>query len=144
MGLPVGEMQSAYISLYRGDTTLQALLTGSSSPTWNVFDADGVPTNQPFPYVVVQQILGKLGTLFVFGNDAADISTLVSVFTQAGGFATARGIAKRIDTLTHMTSLTLAGGFLDIGILRENYVEVPEKDGITQHIAQRFKAFVQG
>lgn len=144
MGLPVGELQTAYIALYRGDTTLQGLLTGATSPTWNIFDADGVPINTAFPYVTVQQILGKLGTVFAMGTDATDILTLVNVFTQAGGFLKARAIAKQIDALTQKTSLTLTGGFTNIGTLREMYVEVPAKDGLTQQISQRFKAWIQG
>ena len=144
MGLPVGEVQTSIVALYRGDTTLQGLLTGSVSPTWNVFDADGVPTNQPFPYIVVQQILGKLGTVFAMGTDAFDDYILVSVFTQAGGFSSARAIAKQADHLTQKTSLTLTGGFTNVGTLRENYVEVAEKDGITQHIAMRYKAWISG
>jgi hypothetical protein len=146
MGLPVGEVQTAYITLYRGDTTLRGLLTGAVSPSWNVFDADGVPIAQPFPYVVVQMITASLGTVFAMGTDATDVWVQVSVFTQTGpgGFTQARGIAKRVDLLTQMVSVTLANGFTNVGTLREMYQEIPERDGITQHIAQRYKAWVSG
>ena len=144
MGLPVGELQSATIMLYRGDTTLQGLLTGAVSPTWNIFDADGVPTNQPFPYVVVQMITARLGTAFAMDYDAADVYIQASVFTQAGGFLTARGIAKQVDHLTQKAQLTLTGGFTNFGTLRDMYQEIPEKDGITQHVAMRYKAWCTG
>lgn len=144
MGLPVGELQVAYISLYRGDTTLQGLLTGATSPTWNIFDADGVPINQAFPYVVVQQITAGPGTLFAMQSDAADINTLVNIFTQANGFLTARAIAKQIDALTQKHSFTLTGGFNNPGTLRNMYQEIPAKDGLTEQIAMRYKAWTQG
>jgi hypothetical protein len=146
MGLPVGEMQTAIIALYRGDTTLRGLLTGSSAPSWNIFDADGVPINQPFPYIVVQMITAGLGTVFAMGTDATDVWVQASVFTQTGpgGFTQARVIASRVDLLTQMVSVTLANGYTNVGTLRENYLEIPERDGITQHIAQRYKAWVSG
>ncbi len=144
MGLPVGELQTAIIALYRGDTTLQGLLTGSVTPTWNIYDADGVPINTAFPYVVVQEVMGKLGTVFAMQSDASDVITLVSVFTQSGGFLQARAIAKQIDALTQKTSLTLTGGFTNIGTLRDNYAEIPAQDGITQQVSMRFRAWVSG
>jgi|SRR5579862_685075 len=143
MGLPTGEMQVAVISTLRGDTSLQTLLGATGSP-WGIFDADGVPTNQPFPYVVISMIMARLGTAFAMDYDATDVWIQASVFTQAGGFKIARGIAKQIDRDVQQSSLALANGFTNFGTLRELYQEITEADGLTQHIAIRYRAWIIG
>jgi hypothetical protein len=130
---------------YRADTTLQGLLTGAAAPTWNIFDQGGVPTNQPFPYVVVFPVTSQSGTVLSFGTDAVDTYMQISIFTQAGGFAKVRTIAARIYTLTHQQALNLSGGgFNQFFVLFDNEQEIPESDGIMQHIALRFKLMTQG
>jgi hypothetical protein len=144
MGLPVGEVQSAAISLLRADTTLRGLLIGSVTPTWSVYDADGVPTLKAFPYVVLNIVTGKLGTLLVFGTDAVDVYLQVSTFDQNFGYKRSRGIAKQVHADLEWLPLTLAGGFTNVYLAVDNYNEIMEKDGLTSHIAQRFKLMVSG
>lgn len=144
MGLPTGEIQTALIARYRGDTTLQGLLTGAVSPTWNIFDQGGVPTNQPFPYIVVFPIISQVGTALAFGSDSVDTFIQISIFTQAGGFSMARGIAKQVYKLTNQKELTLANGFNNFFVLFDNETETPQADGITQQIVHKYMLKTQG
>lgn len=145
MGLPTAAIQTGLITRYRADVPLQGLLVGATAPTWSVFDQGGVPTNQPFPYVVLFPITSQSGEDLSFGTDAVDSFVQVSTFTQAGGIAKARAIAKRIYDITQERALDLsASGFSQYFILFDNEQEIPESDGITQHIAHRYKLMTQG
>lgn len=145
MGLPVGEIQTAFITRYRGDATLQGLLVGSVAPTWNISDADAVPTNQAFPYVVVQPITAKSGTALAMGMDATDVYMQVSAFTMSRGFAQARAIMKQIYALTNEYSFPLTGGFSNFFTLFDNYQEL-DSGGVDsiQQITARFRLMTQG
>lgn len=123
---------------------MQGLLTGATSPTWNIFDALGVPTNQPFPYIVVFPVTSTKGTAFAFGSDSIDTTVQVSIFTMAGGFSPARIIAKQVYSLTDQKSLTLANGFNNFFVLFDNEVETPQNDGLTQMIAHKYMLKTQG
>jgi hypothetical protein len=148
MSLPTAEIQSGFMTRYRADATLQGLLVGSVAPTWNIFDADGVPTAQPFPYVVVQPITSNLGTAFTMGMDGVDTYVQVSVLTQTGatgGFGQARAIAKQIYKLTHPHPLDLsASGFSQFLLLFDDEQELPQGDGLSQMITHRYKLMTQG
>lgn len=145
MGLPTAAIEAGFITRYRADTTLQGLLVGSTSPTWNIFDAGGVLTNQAFPYVVVYPITSQSGTALAFGTDAVDSFVQVSIFTQAGGLSKARAIAKQIYALTHQKALDLsASGFNQFYVMFDNEQEMEESDGITQQIVLRFHLMTQG
>lgn len=148
MTLSTGPIQSAAIARYRADTTLQGLLVGSQAPLWNIYDANGVPTNTTFPYVVLYQITVQSGTAMTFAQDGQDVWTQVSVFTQTGadgGFSQARGIAKRVYDLTNRQPLDLSSsGLADVFLMFEASSEEPQPDGITQHIPMRFKHMTQG
>ncbi|BCL83175.1 DUF3168 domain-containing protein [Ktedonobacteria bacterium brp13] len=145
MALPTGAIQTAFLSRYRADVPLQGLLVGSATPTWNIFDEGGVPTNQPFPYGVVFPITSQSGTALVMGRDGVDTYIQVSVFTQAGGFAQARAIIARIYYLTHQKPLDLLlSGFSQFFLMFDNEQEQQQSDGITQQIVHRYKLFTQG
>lgn len=148
MSLPTPDIQAGFIARYRGDIPLQGLLVGSAAPTWNVFDADGVPTNQPFPYIVVQPITSQSGTALVMGLDGVDTYMQVSVVTQtgaSGGFAQARAIAKQVYKLTQNKPLNLsASGFSQFFLLFDNEQELSQSDGISQMVVHRYKLMTQG
>lgn len=145
MAHPTAEIQTGFLTRYRADTPLQGLLTGSASPTWNIFDSGGVPTNQAFPYVVVFPITSQSGTGLVMGLDGVDSFVQVSIFTQAGGFAKARSIAKQIYKITHTKPLDLsASSFSQFFLMFDNEQEMEEPDGITQMIVHRYKLMTQG
>lgn len=144
MGYPVPAIQVAIIARLRGDTTLRGLLVGSTAPEWNVFDADGVPVNQPCPYVVTFPITNQSGEDLSFGTDAVDTYQQVSTFTKSQGYAQARAIAGRNYFLLHMKVLDLsADGFNQYLIIFDSDQELSE-DGINQHIPQRYKLQTQG
>lgn len=148
MALPTAEIQSGFISRYRNDAPLQGLLVGSTAPTWNIFDATGVPTGQSFPYVVVQPITSQSGTAMVMGRDGVDTYMQVSVVTQTGatgGFAQARAIAKQIYFQTHLKPLDLSeDGFSQFFLQFDNEQEMGQQDGISQMIVHRYKLMTQG
>ena len=145
MSLPTGAIQTGFITRYRADTPLQGLLTGATAPEWSIYDQNGVPTNRAFPYVVLFPITSQSGTVLSFGTDAVDTFVQISVFTQAGGFAQARAIMKRIYDITHEKALDLsASSFNQFFLLFDNEQESPESDGITQQIAHRYQLMTQG
>ena len=145
MALPDGEIQAGLIARYRADAPLQGLLVGATAPEWSIYDQDGVPTGKVFPYVMLFPITSQLGTALAFGTDAVDTSMQVGVFTQAGGFAQARAIVKQIYKITQGKPLDLsADGFNQFFLLFDDKQELPQEDGITQHIAVRWKLMTQG
>jgi hypothetical protein len=145
MSLPTAAIQTAFLARYRADAALQGLLAGSAAPTWNIFDEGGVPTNQAFPYVVVCPVTNQSGTALVMGLDGVDSFVQISIFTQHGGFAQARAIAKRIYDLTQTKPLDLsASSFSQFFLLFDNEQEMQQQDGLTQHIAHRYQLMTQG
>lgn len=140
MALPTAEIQTALIARYQGDSTLTALLASAKA----VYDAGGVQTNQPFPYVVLYPITSQAGTAMTFAVDAVDTWMQASVFTQYGGLAQARTIAKRVYDLTNRQALTLADGFTNFFLLFENEQEMEQPDGITQLVTHRYRLMTQG
>lgn len=143
MGYPVAAIQTAIIARLRGDTTLRGLLVGGSAPEWNVFDADGVPVNQPCPYIVTFPITNQSGEDLAFGTDAVDTYQQVSIFTQSRGYAQARAIAARVYALLHEQALDLsASGFNQYLLIFDSDQELSE-DGINQHIPQRYELKTQ-
>jgi len=144
MGLPLVEVQTAMIALYRGDSTLQGLLGNPINPPAGVYDSGAVQTGRAFPYVVVTIPTTQLGTLMTMALDGADLYPHVSVFTQAGGFAQARGIAEQIYKLTHRTMLSLANGFSNVLTLFDNGQEMISGEESVQQITHRYKLMTQG
>src|SRR5216684_3177445 len=100
MALPTGEIEAAIISRLRGDSTLQTLLGAPVNPPGSVFDAGGLATNQPFPYIGVFPVTSTRGTAKSFGMDSVDSIMQVSIFTNVGapgaGFKAAGEIAIRV------------------------------------------------
>ena len=144
MGLPVGEVQTAIITRLRADATLQGLLVGSVTPRWSIFDATGVPTLYPFPYIVVNEVAGSLGTLLVMGTDAVDLRAQIAVYDQNTGFDRARSIVKQVHADLEWQPLTLANGFTNVYLATEMYQEVSQSDGLTEQVVERFKLMVSG
>ncbi len=147
MGLPTIAIQTAAITRYRADTTLQGLLAGAT-PLWNIFDEDGAPTNTPFPYVVMHPRKSKRGKALTFTIDAVDSIFEVWIYTQqgaSGGFAKVRQIERRIYDITQKQPFDLsASGFSNFFLLYQDSTEGPSPDGITQPIVMQFQLMTQG
>jgi hypothetical protein len=143
MSYPVPAIQIAIIARLRGDTTLRGLL-GGTAPEWNIYDADGVPDNQPPPYVVTFPITNQSGEDMSFGMDAMDTYQQISAFAKSKGYAKARAIAAVIYNLFCPNKpLDLsASGFNQYNLIFDNDQELP--DGIAQQIAQRYKIQTEG
>lgn len=141
MALPQTEMVTAMITAYRADATLQGLIVGSSTPEWGIFDS--VPTNEAFPYVVINNITTNIGTGLTFDYNAHDMLIQIDVFSQYQGFNQARGIASRIDTLTNRQSFAMAD-FKNFFTLFNNSLQMVEPDGITRRVMLEYKCLTQG
>jgi hypothetical protein len=142
-------VQTAVIARLRGDATLQALMTGASSPEWNIFDEGGSGAEIPsFPAVFVHPLTMSLGTALAMGQDATDVFVQVSTFTQSEGFSLARPIAGRIYALLHgpiATPLALSGGFGTAQVLFDGRQELTETtDALTQHVVDRYHCCISG
>lgn len=141
--------QTALIARYRGDATLQGLMTGASGPEWNIFDhGGGGNAASAFPYVLVHPITGRKGSLLSFGQDAQDFAIQVDVFTDQEGFSQARTIIARIYALSDGPSgaapLVLSG-FTNVITMFDGRQELEEThDILVQHIADRYKIQNQG
>lgn len=149
MSDPSGAVQAGLIARYRGDSTLQGILSGYNSaiaaPEWNIFDQGGaaniVPPPKP-PYVYVNQILNTPGSFMSMGKDAKDIRMLINVFTQTDGFYQALAIMARIYDLSvsaaGASALTLSG-FNHIWTWFENRTEQEKTtDVLTQQLSDRY------
>lgn len=145
MADPTAALQTALISRYRGDASLQGLMSGGTSPEWNIYDQGGSGVISPnFPYVYVHPITASSGSTMAFGTDAMDVFVQVSVFTKALGYAQARAIAARVYALTHHQAFSIAG-FTNVLCMFDNRQELEQvTDGLEQHIADRYKIWIQG
>jgi hypothetical protein len=150
MADPESVVQAATIARYRGDSTLQALMVGGSTPKWNIFDQGGRGEDDPviFPCIFLHPITGQPGRALAFGTDAMDLYVQVSIFTQSKGFQQARAIAKQVYTLTHgrvASDFTLTG-FSSLATLFDNRQEQEKTESgvLTQQIVDRYKWIIQG
>lgn len=141
MALPQSELITAMITAYRADTTLRALIIGATTPTWNILDA--VPTNQVFPYVVLNGITANIGTGLTFDHNAHDLLIQIDIFSQYAGFKEAQGIASRIDTLTNRVSFAMTD-FTNFYTLFNNSLQLVEQDGITRRVMLQYRCMTQG
>jgi Protein of unknown function (DUF3168) len=139
---PFSEIQTALVTLLRGNAGVQAAMTGASSPTWNIFD--NVPGLTVFPYLYVGDMVGSIGSALTMGKKATDIRLTLHIFSQYGGWKEVQGIVDAIDNLLNEQTLTLTGGFTHFFSLFDNYVPIVEKDGITRHGALRYLIMTQG
>jgi hypothetical protein len=144
MGLPTGEIEVAAIDRYRNDSGLQTLLGGPY-----VFDETGVPTNTPFPYLVVCQPSSTRGTAKAFGSDSVDTRLRVICYTQSGGFKQARAILKYVYDITQEKPFALANGFHNFFLQFDNEIAAPAQvaplGGFpTQTVANDYRCKVQG
>lgn len=152
MTLPTPVIITAAITRYRNDATLQGLLGSPTHASKSVFDEDGAPVNYPFPYIVCSIPTEQTGTALVMGMDGVDSYLQVGVFTQtgaSGGFAQARGIATQVYNLMFSGGRPVpfdlsASGLNQFFCLFQDQRPVPQPDGITQMIAQRYKLMTQG
>lgn len=148
MAIPVLAIETAAFARMRGDTTLQGLMTSGSAPNWSIYGFEGVPINQPFPYISAGVPVTQAGSAETMDTPGKDVRLQISVLTQSGasgGFAQAWEIANRIDDLFNRHALDLsASGFSNFFILFESAPELPQPDGITQHIPVTFKLMTQG
>lgn len=148
MADPAGAVQASVIARLRGDATLQGLMTGASSPEWNIYDQGGSGANVPlWPYVFIHPITTQLGEIFAMGMDSMDVFLQVSVFTQGEGFAQARAIAARCYALLHgpLAGALSVTGFTNVLTLFANRQELEEvHDQLVQHIVDRYKVVIAG
>ena len=149
MAYSLGAIQIALIALYRSDITLRGLMSPATGPDWGIYDQGGNGRSVPlFPLLVVRPIFARTGSVISFGKDAIDVFVQVDTFTNEIGYAHARTIAGRAYNLLEgpvAGPLAIAGGFINCLTLLDNHQELEEVHGtLVQHIADRYKLWVQG
>lgn len=145
MALPLNEIQTAVVTALRADSGVRTAMTGSSSPTYNIFD--NVPTNQVYPYLYIGDIQGARGTLLVMGTKAMDAILSIHIFSATPGFAEAQAIATAIDNVLNEHKLTLANSFYNVRTFFDMYVPKVEDngpDGKTRHGVLRYRLWNSG
>lgn len=75
---------------------------------------------------------------------ANDLLVTLDILSQYPGFKEAQGIASRIDDLTNEQSFTLTDGFVNFYTMFDTAIPLVEKDGITRHLAVRYKMWTVG
>lgn len=132
----LGEVQAAiYQTLVPGgalDGTLASLgVTG-------VFD--NVPENQAFDYISFGPTTeGPDNTL---GRRGYDIMQQIDIWSRQSGFKMAQAILARMNTLLDQQPLTLAS-HSHVFTMYDHAQELRDPDGLTWHIAVRYKIFTQ-
>jgi hypothetical protein len=133
VGTALSQVQGAIATKLKGDSTLMGLVTG-------VFDMAALPENQAFPYVT-------LADTTEVQDDTLDFRTydgtyLLHIWTQARGFKQAQTILARVNILLHRQVLSLSSQS-HIGTWFLNAQQIEDEDGITQHVAPRYRIVVQ-
>ena len=143
MAQPLFQIQTAIVTLFRGDATMQAAMTGAIAPTYNILD--NVPVNTVFPYLYVADMVGRTGSALALNKQkATDVMLTLHIFSQYSGFKEIDTIIDAIDNLINEKPLTLSGGFTNFFLLFDNYIPIVEKDGLTRHGALRYRMMNQG
>lgn len=148
MGIPASAIEIAALARLRGDTTLQGLMTSATASPWSIFPFGSVPINQAFPYIACGVPVNQVGTADVMALAGVDSELQISVLTQTGatgGFHTAWQIANRVNALFDRQALDIsASGFSNFFLKFQSAPEMPQDDGLTQHIPMRFRLMTQG
>lgn len=137
-GSPMAAIQAAVYTVLNGDTGTGGLRNSTSPMVAGVFDE--VPEGQAFPYVVIGE---QNETPFcTMAKDGSANVLMVNVWSQARGFKEAQAALNRINHLLAGTALTIAG-YQHVGTVYEGADSLRDPDGITRHIAARYRVYVQ-
>lgn len=130
-GTALKALQQAVRNKLTGDATLMAMITG-------VFDA--VPKNQDLPYITVGDATEI--PFNVFAKDGKEATITLHIWSLYKGFKEALDIRNRIDQLLDGQTLTITG-FVNVLCQFENSETLRDPDGVTRHIATRYRVVVQ-
>ena len=133
VGTSVSQVQAALYTKLTGDVTFMGLVTG-------VFDMAALPENQTFPYVTLADVTEVQDDTLDYRT--YDGSYLLHIWTQARGFKQAQTILARMNILLHRQVLSLFSQS-HIGTWYLNAQQIEDEDGITQHVAPRYRILVQ-
>lgn len=120
-------IQQAVHARLIADVTLMAKVTG-------VFD--GVPAQQPFPYVIVGDATEMPDN--AHNQDGHDTTLTIRIASRYEGFKEALSIAQRIDVLLD-DQLLVVTGWGSIKTQREFRETMRDTDGVTRHVVQRYR-----
>jgi hypothetical protein len=140
---PFSQIQTAVVTLFRGNAAMQAAMTGATAPTYNILD--NVPVNTAFPYMYVADMLGSIGSATALNRQkATDVMLTLHIFSQYSGWKEVDTIIDAADNLLNENSLTLSGGFVNFFTQFDYYIPIVEKDGLTRHGYLRYRLMLQG
>lgn len=124
-------IQTAVFNKLDKDTQLSSLITG-------VFDE--VPEKQAYPYVEIGDITQT--PFRTFGKKGYDTTVTLHIWNQHSGFKPLQDILVLLNDLLDEQPLTISG-FKTVYLLFEHSIEIKDPDGITKHIAARYRLVVQ-
>ncbi len=127
------ELQRAIYGVLSNDTTLGALVTG-------VFDWGGVPESQAYPYVTIGDATEvPFNTL---GKRGYQTTVTLHIWSRALGFAEVYSILARLNTLLDQEPLSLQTQ-THIFTMLDNTQTLDDPDGLTHHVAVRYRCLTQ-
>jgi hypothetical protein len=133
VGTATGQIQEAIYQKLTNDATFMGLVQG-------VFDMANVPENQAFPYVTLADTTETQSD--TLDTRTYDDTFLLHIWTMTRGFAQAQSILARMNVLLHRQPLSLFSQ-AHIGTWYLNAQQTEEPDGLTQHVAPRYRILAQ-
>lgn len=127
-------LQAAVFTALTGDATLQALIGNPA----RVYDA--VPQDAVFPYAVIGQVSGKPWDTKT--SDGMEAVLEVHTWSRYAGTKEAKDIMAAVTAVLDDQALSVAGHTL-VNLRFESSQTALERDGITRHSAQKFRAVTQ-
>ena len=122
--------QGIYTAL-TGDVTFMALISG-------VYDEP--PSSPVFPYVTLGD--STENPYRTYGKGGHDETVTIHVWSQAPGFKEAMNIVSQMTTVLDAGTVTV-GSHTVVLVNFENANTMRDADGITRHIAARYRVTVQ-
>lgn len=118
----------AIITRLRADATLRALIVGSTTPEWGIYDE--VPQGKSYPYVQIDTAPETVDD--TFSKQGGTLTLTAHVWSQYSGRKEASDILDRIKDLLHHYALSVSGYTLEWCSVDMTDV-LRDPDGRTRH-----------
>jgi len=136
-GSAMAAVQAAVYSKLTADVGAGGLLNVTSPMITGVFDE--VPDGQSFPYIVIgDQNEASFSTM---AKDGGVLLITLHIWSQAKGFREAELVLGRANYL--LDGALVITGYAHVGTVYEGADTLRDPDGITRHIAARYRVYAQ-
>jgi len=130
------ELQEAIVTKLKADATL----AGVNGLVTGIFDEGAVPENQAFPYVAIGDGIELPEN--TFGRRGYIPTMMLHIWSQYVGFKECYTILAQLNELLDQKPLTLATQ-THIYTMYDQSQAMNDPDGITRHLAVRYKFMTQ-